>query len=104
MHHTSPDSSALSILRCYCARRGSFGSLLCFFRHLLPFPHKTLAGRRRRLSKHFEQPCMRGTELGNDGSRLAGYVMRTKYGVFGAKCFVHRRSSKRFYFVLRATC
>ena len=58
-------------MRCYCARHGSSGSLLCCFRHLLPFPHKKLAGRRLRLSKHFEQPYMRGTELGNDESRLA---------------------------------
>src|SRR5947208_10008371 len=99
--HTSPDSSALSILRCYCARHGSSGSLLCCFRHLLPFPHKKLAGRRLRLSKYFEQPYMRGTELGSDESRPAELRVSTAYELrrtqheaqsasFQASCSVRR--------------
>jgi len=55
--------------------------LLCCSRHLLPFPHKKLAGRRLRLSKHFEQPYMRGTELGNDESRLADSELCDAYEV-----------------------
>src|SRR5437879_823269 len=81
MHHASPDSSALSILRCYCARHGSSGNLLCCSLHLLPFPHKTPVERRLRLSKHFEQPYMRGTEVGNDESRLAGSGLCDAYEV-----------------------
>ena len=91
--HTSPDSSALSILRCYCARHGSSGSLLCCSRHLLPFPHKTVAGRRLRLSKRFEQPYTRGTELGNDESRpeesrATPFIRSTAYSVRRSKHFV----------------
>jgi hypothetical protein len=33
---------------------------------------------------------MRGTEVGDDESRLAGYLMRTKYVVFSAKCKAFR--------------
>src|SRR5437762_11965993 len=74
-------------------------SLLCCSRHLLPFPHKRLVGRRLRLSKHFEQPYARGTELGNDESRLAGYVMRTKYGVFNTTL----KALRSRYFVLHTS-
>ena len=83
MHHTAPDSSALSILRCYCARHGSSGNLLCCSPHLLPFPHKTPVGRRLPLSKHFEQPYTGGTELATSRAlERSGYILRTKYVVF----------------------
>src|SRR5207249_8661917 len=103
MHHASPDSSALSILRCYCARHGSSGNLLCCSLHLLPFPHKTPVGRHLRLSKHFEQPYTGGTELatsrplGRSGGPATSCARSAAYSA--RRCCTRIKALRSRYFV-----